>query len=82
MGKAAFSAKTGAWVFSYENDMNCPFIHNRRIALGAYECINCPAFIQVERDRAEHQTLLSCRGIMGGKAPVEQRTIVDVNKKP
>jgi hypothetical protein len=69
MGVVRFSAKDEIWIFEYRNDLNCPFSGKKVIPVGTRECIYCPAFISVDRDRNKHTTVLKC----GGKRRMAQR---------
>ncbi|MDR0720282.1 MAG: hypothetical protein LBF78_11665 [Treponema sp.] len=74
MGVVRFSAEDGIWIFEYRNGLNCPFSRERDIPVGTWECVNCPAFISVDRDRNRHTTVLKC----GGKRlMVQQRIYVE-----
>jgi hypothetical protein len=74
MGVVHFLAEDGVWIFEYRNSLNCPFSRKKAIPVGSQECVFCPAFISVDRDRNEHTTVLKC----GGKPEkVQRRTYVE-----
>ncbi|MDR1210744.1 MAG: hypothetical protein LBK40_00785 [Spirochaetaceae bacterium] len=74
MGVVRFSAEEDIWIFEYQHGLNCPFSGKRVIPVGAQECVYCPAFISVDRDRNKHTTILKC----GGKRRmVQYRTYVE-----
>ncbi|MDR2134970.1 MAG: hypothetical protein LBP27_07685 [Treponema sp.] len=62
MGVVRFSEAEQVWILEYRNSLNCPFCREREIGAGTRECIDCPAFISVDRDRNLHTTLLKCGG--------------------
>ncbi|MDR1318485.1 MAG: hypothetical protein LBJ90_02585 [Treponema sp.] len=63
MGLVRFSEGEKIWILEYRNGLNCPFSKTREIAVGTRECVDCPAFISVDRNRNSHTTVLKCRGI-------------------
>jgi hypothetical protein len=71
MGTVRFSDIEKQWIFSYKNELNCPFFKDRHIKAGAYECMKCPAFISVERNQNDHATELKCRGMKNKIGPFE-----------
>jgi hypothetical protein len=74
MGAVRFLEEDGIWVLEYRNGLNCPFSRERVIPVGAGQCVFCPAFISVDRDRNRHTTVLKC----GGRPLlVRRRTIVE-----
>ncbi|MDR0720920.1 MAG: hypothetical protein LBF78_14910 [Treponema sp.] len=74
MGVVRFSVEDGIWILEYQNGLNCPFSGGRVIPVGMRECVYCPAFISVDRDRNRHTTVLKCGG---NPLRVQQRTFVE-----
>ncbi|HCC37831.1 MAG TPA: hypothetical protein DEQ14_09570 [Treponema sp.] len=62
MGIGQFLEKEKVWSFVYKNGLYCPFRKGRKIRAGSLDCVNCPAFISVDRNRVKHTTVLKCRG--------------------
>jgi hypothetical protein len=63
MGVVRFSEGEQIWILEYRNGLNCPFSKEREIGAGTRECVDCPAFVSVDRNRNSHTTVLKCRGI-------------------
>ncbi|MDR1106814.1 MAG: hypothetical protein LBL44_10705 [Treponema sp.] len=74
MGVVRFLAEEKVWIFEYRDGLNCPFSGRKVIPVGTRECVFCPAFISVDRNRNRHVTVLKC----GGKRRIaQQRTFVE-----
>jgi hypothetical protein len=62
LGSIQYSPDEKIWKFFYENDAVCPFFRDKKTVAGTYDCVHCPSFISVDRNRNNHTTLVKCRG--------------------